>query len=104
MFCCRKKKSDVYSVKENLGENKDPKPVPEAYTTTEDAKPGQRETHIPGTNTSTNEEDNYSEHNVIPRERTASQCSFYSIRSVYSVANTEGDFYSICSAESFKST
>nr|CAI5827242.1 unnamed protein product [Callosobruchus analis] len=107
MFCCKRKKvSDGYSVKKNVEEDKESKPVPEAYTSKErETKCNQQDINTPDNHTSTTEEDK-SEKNLHPRQRGISQCSFYSVASVFSVANTntDGDFYSICSAESFKST
>lgn len=38
------------------------------------------------------------------RSRTMSSSSFYSIKSWKSIATGDMDFYSICSADSFKST
>ncbi|VEN49355.1 unnamed protein product [Callosobruchus maculatus] len=110
MFCCkRKKKSEGYSVKKNVEEDRESKPVPEAYTSiayaSKEQDPKCNPLDKPDNSTSTNEEDK-SEQNLHPRQRGISQCSFYSVASVFSVANTntDGDFYSVCSADSFKST
>lgn len=50
------------------------------------------------------ENENQEDINNKGRSRSMSSSSYYSVRSWKSVATGDADFYSVCSAESFKST
>lgn len=59
---------------------------------------------IPAVHTVNHNDQNQDDINNNQRPRTVSLNSFYSVKSWKSSTTSDPDFYSICSAESYKST